>query len=248
MAKRKTDQQPELVRLDGGLCANFVNTGSGKRHSIGSYADLLDWGRRAGALSSSDAQRLERMAGERPADAAAALGKARELRNCLERILLVLARHQKPAAADLHTLSEARGEALAAQCLAPAGAGGWLPSWGDRGGDDLDRMLWPVVLSAVETLSPKYYRKVRQCAAEDCDLILVDRSPGRTRRMCRRCGARSRSRKYYHNTVKPGAGGRTKRLEAERRKMRREVDELFERSPGEEPRPAGAKRLNRNVC
>ncbi len=244
MAKRKSDQ-PALVRHDGGLCAYFVNTASSKRRSIGSYADLLDWGQRAGALGSSDAQRLERMAGKRPADAESALRQARELRDCLERILLALARNQRPVVADLDALSKARGRVLAAQRLAPIGTGGWLPDWGDRGGDDLDRMLWPVVLSAVETLSPKYYRKVCQCAGDDCDLILVDRSPGPTRRMCRRCGARSRSRKYYRNKVKPGAEARIERLEAERRRMRREHEELW----GEDkPRPEDARRLNRNVC
>lgn len=244
MAKRKSNPLPAFVRHDGGLCAHFVNTDSRKRASIGSYADLLDWGQRAGALSSSDAQRLERAAAERPADAEAALGQARELRNRLERILLALARRQRPAAADLAALSEARGRVLAAQRLAPAAGGGWVMDWGDRDGDDLDRMLWPVVLSAVETLSPKYYRKVCRCAAEDCDLILVDRSPGRTRRMCRRCGARSRSRKYYRNTVKPGAAAKIERMEAEWRRMRREHEELW----GEDkPRPEDARRSNRNV-
>ncbi len=53
-------------------------------------------------------------------------------------------------------MSDARGAALSAQRLVPAAEGGWLIGWGDRGGDDLDRMLWPVILSAVDMLSPQY--------------------------------------------------------------------------------------------
>ncbi len=250
MAKRKTDQRPEIVRHDGELCTYFVNTASARRRAIGSYADLLDWGRRAGVLAASDAQRLERTAAEQTADAEAAFGRARELRDCLERILLALARHRQPATADLEALSEARGEALAAQRLALAAAGGWLPAWGDRGGDDLDRMLWPVVLSAVETLSPRYYRKVRRCAGKGCDLLLVDRSPGRARRMCKRCGGRSRSRKHYHNNVKPyrkEVEKAARRRQAEERELRRGLEELRQLEDGKEPRPEDARRRNRNV-
>ncbi len=259
MAKRKTSQQPELVRHDGGLCPHFVNTANARRRSIRSYADLLDWGQRAGALTSSDAQRLARAAEEAPAEAEAVLGRAQELRQLLERILLALLQHQGPAAADLEALSAARGEVLAAQRLGPAAAaGGWLPYWGDRGGDDLDRMLWPVVLSAVDTLSPKWYRKVRRCASEACDLFLVDRSPGRARTMCRRCGARSRSRKHYHRKVKPYRrelrSGR--RMEPEERELLAELEEREMLAELEErrrvdaekmPRPAGVRRPNRNV-
>ncbi len=249
MAKRKTSKQPELVRQDGGLCPHFVNTANARRRSIRSYADLLDWGQRAGALTSSDAQRLARAAEEAPAEAEAVLGRAQELRQLLERILLALLQHQGPAAADLEALSAARGEVLAAQRLGPAAAGGWLPFWGDRGGDDLDRMLWPVVLSAVETLSPKWYRKVRRCAGEACDLFLVDRSPGRARTMCRRCGARSRSHKHYHRKVKPyrrqlGSG---RRLEPEERELLAELEERRRQDAEKMPRPEGVRRPNRNV-
>ncbi len=69
--KRRPADQPDLVRHDGGLCSNFVNTASGKRPPIRSYGDLLLWGQRSGVLGAADAQRLERQARERPADAEA---------------------------------------------------------------------------------------------------------------------------------------------------------------------------------
>ena len=203
MAKRKQSQLPELVRHDGDLCATFVNTASGKRQPIRSYADLLVWGQRNGALTPSDAQRLGRAATEHPSDAERVFARARELRDLLERVLLALAARRAPAVDDLEALSDALGAALSNRRLAPADGGGWRVDWGERGGDDLDRMLWPVVTSAVDVLTSRFRHKVYLCANDDCRLILVDRDPGRPRTRCRRCARRHRSSKHYRTKVKP---------------------------------------------
>ena len=74
MAKRKGRQpsnEPALVRQDGALFVNFVNTASARRKSVKAYADLIAWGLGSGVVGTADAQRLERAAGERPADAEA---------------------------------------------------------------------------------------------------------------------------------------------------------------------------------
>ncbi len=241
MAKGKTGQEPELIRHDGGLCPHFVNTGSDKRRPIRRYADLLVWGRRADVLGSADAQRLERAAAERPADAEAVFARARELRTLLERILLALAGRRSPAGADVNALSDALGAALSAQRLVPAAEGGWLVDWGDRGGDDLDRMLWPVILSAVDMLSPRYYRRIRRCAGDDCELIFADRLPGRARLRCRRCSSRYRSRKHYRTKVKP-ARKRQEQRSAEYMAELRKRQELSRREASDE------QPLNKRVC
>ncbi len=235
MAKSKRAQLPELVRHDGDLCATFVNTSSGKRPPVRSYADLLTWGQRNGALSASDSQRLGRAAGERPDDAAAVFARARELRDLLERILLALAARKAPAGADLEALSDAMGVAFSNRHLVPADGGGWRVDWGDRGGDDLDRMLWPVVSSAVDVLTTKYRHKVYLCASEDCKLILVDRAPGRPRTRCRRCANLHRSLKHYRTKVKPW-----------REKLRRQRRAPAKLQDAEAP-AAGTKSLNREV-
>lgn len=247
MFKRKL-QLPEIVRQDGGLCTHFVNTASAQRPGLGSYADLLIWGQRAEVLGSADAQRLERAATERPADAEAALAEARELRACLLRILLALAGRRNPAVADLDAVASALGAARSAHRFVPAADGGYLLGWGDRGGDDFDRMLWPVLASAVEVLSPDGYRRVGQCAAEDCTLLFVDRSPGSPRKWCRRCGARARSRKHYHRVIKPRrqeikAGTRAKIRERERERERR----ARRAEEAAASKPAGGKPRNRVV-
>ena len=198
-------------------------------------------------LGSADAQRLERAATERPADARAALARARELRACLLRILLALAGRRNPAVADLDAVAGALGAARSAHRFVPAADGGFLLGWGDRGGGDFDRMLWPVLTSAVEVVSPDCYRRVGQCAGEDCTLFFVDRSPGSPRKWCRRCGARARARKHYHRVVKP----RRQEIKAETRAMFRERERARRAQRDEEDaatsRPAGRKLRNRVV-
>ncbi len=244
MAKRKT-RLPELVRQDGGLCTHFVNTGSGKRPALRSYADLLIWGQRAEVLGGAGAQRLERAAGERPADAETVLARALELRARLERILLALAGRRNPAVADLDAVAGALGAAASAHRFVPAAGGGFLLGWGDGGGDDLDRVLWPVLTSAAEVLAPESYHRVGQCAGEDCPLFFVDRSPGSPRKWCRRCGARARSRRHYQRVVKAKRQQRKAAREARRRERGRQAKSDDEPSGAG---PAVAKRTNRVVA
>jgi len=202
---RTPSREPELVRRDGGLCVAFVNTASAKRTPVTSYADLLVWGQRHEILGAADAERLARAAGERPADAEAVLRQAQELRAAAERILLALVAHRRPETADLGALNAVVGRALVYRRLVPD-AEGYRWDWGgDGGGDDLDRVLWPVVLSVTEVLTGKYRRQVRRCAGEGCDLLFVDRTPGSPRKWCdvKKCGQSVRARTYYHATVKP---------------------------------------------
>ncbi len=203
MPKRKSNQ-PEVVRRDGGLCVTFVNSASAKRKSFETYAELLAWGQRLGAVSGSDAERLERTAAESLSEAAAVLQRALELRSRFKRVLAGLIERKQPTDGDLEILRKELATARAAQVFARSGIGcRWV--WGDRGGDDLDRMLWPVVMSMAEILSTKYCFKVGRCAGDGCDLLFVDRSSGSSRKWCslRACGNKVRSRRDYYRRIKP---------------------------------------------
>ena len=222
MAKRKRKQVPELVQRDGGLCTALVNTASAKRRSVETYAELLAWGHTCGTVTGGDVERLERAAAERPADAEAVARRARELRARFRRILERLVEGRGPTDSDLEALRVELAAAWAARHFARSGIGcRWV--WGDRGGDDLDRMLWPVVMSMAEVLSTKYHRKVRRCAGEGCDLLFVDRTPGSPRKWCSRraCGNKVRSRRDYQRRVKPMREDAKRRREIwEREKIR----------------------------
>ncbi len=218
MAKRKgrgKSREPELVRRDGALSAVFVNTATGRRKSVVTYAEMVAWGRENGALGAAEAERLAVAAAERPADAAVAEGRMGEVLSLAERILLALARRRMPAAADLEALNAELRPVLAARHLVP-GEGGfeWVLRGGEDGGEiDLEGALWPVLLSLADVLSSDDHRYVRQCDGRDCELVFVDRSPGRHRRWCsrKRCGDRTRALERYHREIKPRRRQRQRR-------------------------------------
>ncbi len=239
MAKRKAKQEPEVVRRDGGLCVTFANSASAKRKSFSTYAELLAWGLRLEALAGDGAERLERLAAERPGEAEAVAHRALALRDSSRRTLRQLIRRQGPSEADLETLRAELEAARSAERWVRDGIGcRWVV--GDRGGDDLDRMLWPVVKSMAEVLESKYRFKVGECAGEGCDLLFVDRSPGSPRKWCHKnaCGSKVNSRRHYHREVKP----RRRRDEEAAENRWRERVEARERD-SEEPtsRPAGRR-------
>lgn len=197
--KSKTSRETDWVRRDGGFCPAFVNTASAKRTPIETYGDLLAWGRRCDALGEADARRLERAAGQHPEAAAEVVAKAKELRRGMERILLALVDGEAPPADDLEALNAVIGQVLGQRRLVPAADGYHQWGWDDRDGDDLDRMLWPVVLSAAEILVSRLRRRVGRCAGEGCDLLFVHRAGGSPRKWCdmKDCGRSVRDRKHY---------------------------------------------------
>jgi predicted RNA-binding Zn ribbon-like protein len=200
---RKKSSEPELVRRDGAVCVTFVNTASLARRPLETYADLLAWGQQSGTLSGSQAEGLSRLAADDPEAAREVLIRAQTLRGCLLRIFHARLEGQAPADFDVVAIDHQLYEVLAHRRLIADGNGGYRFVW--RDGDELDRMLWPVLTSASATLTSRYWRKLRQCAGEGCSLLFLDRSSGSPRKWCspRACGHRDRARKHYHKTVKP---------------------------------------------
>jgi predicted RNA-binding Zn ribbon-like protein len=192
----------KLLRSDGALCVTFVNTGSGKRESLDSYGDLLAWGVATRILADAESRRLAGAAAAHPAKAADVLRRAQTLRARLQRILLALAAGQKPAASDFNPFNADLRRVMAARQLA-ADASGYRWTWGEAD-DDLDRVLWPVLLSAAVVLASRARGRVRRCRQEDCDLLFVARNGGKQRKFCGlSCGSRSSTRTHYRRKVKP---------------------------------------------
>ncbi len=192
--------------MAGSLCVAFVNTAAARpendQQGVTSYAELLTWGQQTHLLSAAEAERLARIAKERPEEAAAVLSRAVALREALRRIFRALWSH-KPAPADaLQLLNLALREAFSQASLGPGEKGmtiGWIGSE-----DALDRMLWGVVHSAMETLTSTDAYCVRKCAAADCGLHFVDRTPSRRRKWCvpELCGNRVKALRYYYRKAK----------------------------------------------
>lgn len=210
MAKKKTPKPPgPQLELAGSLCVAFVNTAAARLENtqmgVSCYADLLTWGRKAGLLSASDAGRLSKVAQERPEDAEAVLSRAVELREALRRTFQALWAGDPVPEDALELLNAALRESFSHAALdsSELGEEGFALGW--TGSEDaLDRLLWDVVRSAVETLTSADAYRVRKCAAADCGLHFLDRSPSRRRRWCapKPCGSRVKALRYYYRKAK----------------------------------------------
>jgi predicted RNA-binding Zn ribbon-like protein len=186
----------------GRLCIDFVNTAGGTRakpkEHLNSYPDLVAWGRQADVLSDQDAQRLARAARRRPDEAAQTLADAVQLRETMFRIFTAATDCKRLHPEDMQVLNAALAHALA-QVRLDTTAEGCVRVWaGD--GDQLDRMLWPVLRSAMDVLTSAEERgRIHKCESPTCDWLFLDASRNRSRRWCdmKSCGNRAKARRYY---------------------------------------------------
>ena len=185
----------------GALCLDFINTRDERptaqpKELLTSYADLLSWARQAGAATRSQGEALEKGAARRPRAALAALERARSVRENLFSLFSNAAAGRRLSGKGLQSLDEPLAAALARQRLAPGTEGGAEWTWSE--GPDLDRVLWPVLRSAADLLTSGDLARVRECAADPCAWLFVDRSKNRSRRWCDMavCGNRDKVRRH----------------------------------------------------
>jgi predicted RNA-binding Zn ribbon-like protein len=192
--------------LRGGVVSlDFVNTVGWRlaeypSEYLGSYGDLLDWGRQAGLLALEEAEGLSRRATLDPEGARETLSRALALREALHRMISGAIAGESQNESDLSALNRELSIALShLRVIAADGAYGW--GW-DRSGDDgearLDSPLWPVAQSAAELLTSERLGRVKLCAGEGCGWIFLDESRNSSRRWCdsRDCGNRERVRRH----------------------------------------------------
>jgi predicted RNA-binding Zn ribbon-like protein len=199
------DSPAQEYRFDfsgGRLCLDFVNTTGGTRarpkEHLHTYSDLLAWGRQAGVLSEREVQRLARAAKRRRDEAARTLAAAVELREAIFRILTGAAEGRPQRPHDMDLLNAGLARALA-QVRLDTGPEGCVRVWGG-GGEDMDRMLWPVVRSVMDVMTDEHERKrVHKCESPTCDWLFLDVSRNRSRRWCNMnsCGNRAKARRFY---------------------------------------------------
>jgi predicted RNA-binding Zn ribbon-like protein len=201
MAKIKTNQ--ENWKLIGGrLCLDFINTVGGRagatvlRDKLADYSALLEWTRLAGIANPTESRNLARRAAAHRHDAESALRRAVLLRESLYRIFKSAAEGRRPRAADLDTLSQELRVARAHERLThTAGAFTW--TWQD-GETALDRILWPVSLSAADLLTSGDLSRLRQCGGHECGWMFLDTSRNRSRHWCdmKDCGNRAKVSRF----------------------------------------------------
>jgi predicted RNA-binding Zn ribbon-like protein len=211
MAKRETDvRRPATVKsapehafdFSGGrLCLDFVNTVSGSRATpkerLNTYHDLVSWGRQAGVLSDREAEHLKDMATRQPEEASRTLAVAISLREALFRIFSGAAECRPQRPEDMEILNTALCRALSHVRL-DVTAEGCVRAW--AGDAAPDRMLWPVLRSAMDVLTSDDERgRIHVCENPACDWLFLDTSRNHSRRWCdmKSCGNRAKAKRYY---------------------------------------------------
>jgi predicted RNA-binding Zn ribbon-like protein len=190
-----------LFELSGGeLCLDFANTLDSRptdepRDLLDSYEALLRWSLQAKALDDPWLARLRELATRRQRQAMAVLGRARALREAIFEVFAASSRGLETPHRALHVLDGSLKEALRHRRLVAADAS-YRWAWEDE--EALERMLWPVAVSAAELLTSDRLDRVRVCAARDCDWLFLDQSRNRSRRWCDMtvCGNRAKVRRF----------------------------------------------------
>src|SRR6266487_1452701 len=225
MVKRKTPQPSDtterspvattgyrfdVASLVPHLCLGFANTLENRLtgHSVerlNNYGDLVAWECERGILSEQEVEQLAQEAVRRPVAAASTLSRALLLREAIYRIFSAVAGERSPEAADMMTLNIALASALAVLHIV-ATEQGFAWAW-SRGGERLDRVLWPIILSTVNLLTSNELRAVRECAAPHCGWLFLDTTRNRSRRWCDMmvCGTPAKARRHYERKNQPAA-------------------------------------------
>jgi predicted RNA-binding Zn ribbon-like protein len=202
-------RRERAFKFKGGvLCLDFVNTLAWRLTDspveyLGSYEDLLAWGRQAGLLTPDETEVLSGLAAMDPEEARAMLSRAVALREAIHRTLSAAIAGEPQDEGALSALNRELSGALSRVRVARAAGGTYVWAWDHRSGDDgggppLDRPLWPVARSAAELLTSPKLGGVKVCAGEGCGWMFLDESRNASRRWCdsRDCGNRERVRKY----------------------------------------------------
>ena len=185
--------------MGGNLALDLVNTrdtapdGEPGFDRLLDYGHLLAWAVRIGLLSAEAADANAGRAALRPAEAEAALLRARALRSDIYEVFEAVARDQSPPKASLDSLRGIHGEAVARGALVRRGDT-FVWDWSNN--EELESVLWPVVASAVELLTSGDLRRVKHCGR--CSWLFLDATKNRSRRWCSMegCGTHEKSERF----------------------------------------------------
>jgi len=193
---------PEKHKLIGGeLCLEFLNTKNGHRCSqfneyLETYQDILLWSRHTGILSKKGVHMLQESSIRHPESADRIHQKTVLLRYDLFDIFSAVILKKTPPENALDNLTTHHIEGVMDSKLV---ASTDRCRWTLKSDDAMDRMLRPIVLSAVRLLTDKKLKLVKQCSGTDCDWFFLDTSRNYKRRWCSMedCGNRFKMKQRY---------------------------------------------------
>ena len=208
------DQPDTHWRLVGARpCLDFVNTVGGRvsspagaatpdfadhitRDDIPDYESLLRWSAFASLLESSETDRLRDHARRSSPDAKRVLRRAIRLREALYRIGKALLEDWPPPPADLRILEREVLQARQHQRFV-AGRRRLETTWA-LDTPRLDRVLWPVALSAAAVFGSEDLGQLKQCGGAACGWLFIDTTRNHSRQWCEMadCGNLAKVRRF----------------------------------------------------
>jgi len=175
------------------LCLDFTNTVGGRNgaeiifEKLRTYDDLLAWSVHAGILEPKDARTLSKKGSQR------VVTRALQLREAIYRICIAALKRESPNSKDMTLLNDEIQQARSHEFIDSK-----FHLRARSTNNDLDRMLWPVALSAADLLTTDDLKRLQQCESENCGWLFVDTSKNHTRQWCDMsdCGNRAKVRKF----------------------------------------------------
>jgi len=160
-----------------------------------SVADLVRFGSESGLLKVAEANRLKQR--DHKQGAGRILGRARELREGIERIFAAVSDGRTVAASDLDGLNAWVQEASPHRSIERRNHS-FLWRWQDAALSP-EGVLWRIAQAAAELLTSPEARLVGRCSADNCRWLFLDKSKNHSRRWCdmRICGNRQKAQAYY---------------------------------------------------
>lgn len=190
--------------VGGALSLDFINTNNNwidpekYEDLIDSYADLVSWSRAAGVIAAGAAHQFEKLAKKNPRQAAAALRRARRLRETIYRIFAAISESSPPDQEDVQSLCASFADAGTRLAVLP-GDDGIEMNW-KLDPRDAPTILAPIIFSAIELLLCGNLKRLKQC--KSCGWLFLDTSKSGRRRWCdmKTCGNRAKVTRFRRKT------------------------------------------------
>ena len=184
----------------GHVALDFVNTVTSRDTSpvdwLDGYPRLIEWAALAGVVDARTASNLRTLGEGSPREAAAALTRARKMREALHDAFVSLLTKRTVSRAVLDEIESAWKRAAARGRLASDEGRVRFETEPDNSGLDLPLDL--IVLAAVDLLGELDGERTRMCRGQHCGWLFIDSSKGGRRVWCdmATCGNLAKSQRF----------------------------------------------------